>query len=336
MHHKPTSTISVFMAADDLFAMPLAVTAYSLLTHLTGRPSVTLYVADGGIREENKRRIQRVTLGTDQQVDLRWVVPDRSVLTDLPTTEAINEVAYYRLLMPDMVDRSCLKILYLDTDLLVRHDVSPLWSTDLRHHPLAAVRDYGGPCTRSTYQLARTYRTLGLTGEEPCFNSGVLLVNLDIWRRTGVAQRAFDYLERFRERVHLLDQEALNAVMAGNWVQLDDRWNCQLGALHNIEHWEDSEHKKRMQQRARSLTENAYIYHFIGALKPWTVGRFKPFGRLYCDYLRRSGYFTPEEYHRWARRWTWQSSLRVMRAMRANPTLLIRKIRSSLSRPNYN
>ena len=48
--------LTLLAGADDLYAMPLAVTLFSALTSVKRGEAVTLYLIDGGIGEPQRRR----------------------------------------------------------------------------------------------------------------------------------------------------------------------------------------------------------------------------------------------------------------------------------------
>ena len=89
-----------------------------------------------------------------------------------------------RLPLPDQV-------LYLDADTVIAGDLGELWDTDVSKKEFAAVLDYYG----------KIFMGIGY------FNSGVLLLNLDMIRNTGLFGRAIGKLEK--RRLFLPDQTAL-------------------------------------------------------------------------------------------------------------------------------
>lgn len=89
-----------------------------------------------------------------------------------------------RLPLPD-------KVLYLDADTVIAGDLGELWDTDVSKKEFAAVLDYYG----------KIFMGVGY------FNSGVLLLNLDMIRKTGLFGRAIGKLEK--RRLFLPDQTAL-------------------------------------------------------------------------------------------------------------------------------
>jgi lipopolysaccharide biosynthesis glycosyltransferase len=77
---------------------------------------------------------------------------------------------YFRLLAPRILPANIQKILYLDSDIIVRRSLRDLWSTDLSDHALAAVED--SFCVPGAGYVE-------LPSGAKYFNAGVLLVNLD-------------------------------------------------------------------------------------------------------------------------------------------------------------
>ena len=124
-------------------------------------------------------------------------------------------------MLPDSID----KILYLDTDTIVRHSLVPLWETALDTALVAAVRD----AWLWWFAQGLPWRDLGLSPRVPYFNAGVLLISLDVWRAADVSARALDLVGRYR--FEDADQGALNAIVNGDWLPLDPRWNLQATHL---------------------------------------------------------------------------------------------------------
>ena len=128
--------------------------------------------------------------------------------------------ACYRLLLPELlpeVDR----ILYLDADVLVRRPIRPLWETDLEDGAVAAVTN---PLYR--HMEPRIQRDLGLPDRLAYFNSGVLVLDLDRLRRTGLDGELVAFARANAGRVAWPDQDVLNAVLWRHRLRLPPRWNA--------------------------------------------------------------------------------------------------------------
>lgn len=126
------------------------------------------------------------------------------------------------------------------------------------------------------------WRTLRLSPREPYFNNGVMLVDVDVWRREGIRARAIDLM-----RSHALpygEQDALNVMFAGKWKRLHPRWNLQAGHFHDpCLAWVTEE----IQDLDRALTDPAVV-HFNGPDKPWKYGCRHPFASRWFECLDRT------------------------------------------------
>ncbi len=145
----------------------------------------------------------------------------------LPCSDRLPIFAYLRLLAPLILD-GVEGFLYLDSDVLVRANVEDLRRNVQQGWTVAAAPDY-------------FHRTLGhglpqifgpeLDGSRPYFNSGVMWVKADFWRREKITEQCLEYLATEGREVQHGDQDALNAVFAGSFAPLDASWNMQAGAI---------------------------------------------------------------------------------------------------------
>jgi len=133
--------------ADDHFAVPLAVTLYSTLTHLSEESPVSLCLLDGGISEKNRCRLNSVVENAPSpaRVNLHWIRPDLTLLRDLRVQRWLTGAAYLRLLLPRILSERLEKVLYLDSDLVVRKNLMDLWNVDLDGYAVRAVQEFGQP-----------------------------------------------------------------------------------------------------------------------------------------------------------------------------------------------
>lgn len=306
--------ITLVVGADDNYAMPLSVTLYSGLINLKSECPVELYVLDGGIREANKKRLERVVQKSESSVHLRWVKVDISSIADLPTHEWINTTTYLRLFISEIVPENVTKALYLDSDLLIERSLTELWDHNLDSYPLAATQAYGTPTVSFPLGIS-SYEELGYPPDTPYFNAGVLLCNLERWRKEDLSGQVIAYLRKYRDQVQMNDQEGLNAVLAQDWKPLDLKWNV-MSHLVNFDEWPGSPFKEKVRPRREELLTDAYIYHFAGGSKPWQIGCTHPAQLQWISYLWESGWFTPTERVRWfgewfARYYWWQVKKRL-------------------------
>ncbi|MDQ6747025.1 MAG: glycosyltransferase family 8 protein [Candidatus Dormibacteraeota bacterium] len=150
-------------------------------------------------------------------------VPNGAV-AGLPAAGRITTEMWYRVLLPDLlpaVDR----VLYLDCDCLALASLAPLLELDLSGCYLGAVTN-----VFEAQHLGRAAR-LGLDGPGAYFNSGVLLMNLDLMRRDGATAALLDYGRANANSLLWPDQDTLNVVLGHRRLSLAPRWNAMNSVL---------------------------------------------------------------------------------------------------------
>ena len=148
----------------------------------------------------------------------------------------LSAAAYFRLFIP-LVFREYAKVLYLDSDTLVREDVARLYSLALGDNLLAAARDYGdlyleqGTLEYNGKKMAcAAYLcdVLRLEKSGDYFNSGVLLWNITAMNRRAIIREFSVFASK---HLAMYDQDVLNAVCQGKVLFLEPEWNGQWHVL---------------------------------------------------------------------------------------------------------
>lgn len=273
MTNAPRNPIVVVCSADRSYLRPLGVTLVSLLANVDRARPLVIHVIDRQIQNADRELLER-SLG-DRAVSVCWHSPDRRGLVGVPLWGRMSISVYDKLLIADLVPADIDRALWLDSDTLVLADVAPLWDRGLGRHMLLAAQDSLVPLVSSQFGVAG-YRDLGLRPDAKYFNTGVMLMNLDEWRQRRVSERAVDYLKKYANEVSFWDQEGLNAVLAGEWGELEPAWNWSV----NVGRVGGD----------RVTNGAARIIHFNGNLKPWIYDRRDAYCRAYYDHVDRTSW----------------------------------------------
>ena len=263
----------VACAADSNYALPLAVTLSSMAAHLGPGIEVDVYVLNDGVSAGNQAKI---AAPLPAGVRLHWRQPPCAV-AGLPNWGRMSSTTYHKLTLADWLPEHVTRAIWLDCDLLVLQDISRLWQVAPGQPGTLAVQDRRVPLVSSRFGVA-AWRELELSPEARYFNAGVLLLDLLQWRRLEIGRRAMEYLRKHGDRVYFWDQEALNAVMAGSWEQLDRRWNWHPDL------------DRLVGRRSGLPSPDPWIVHFSGGLKPWTFAGTGRYRTLYTEYLGRTAW----------------------------------------------
>ena len=252
--------------------MPLAVMLRSVDSHLDPDLRLDVHVADDGLDAPSRARVER---SLSARVRLRWWPARWEALGALPTWGRMPLTTYLKLSLAEWLPSDVGRAVWLDCDLVMRASLARLWREELGASPLGAIVDRRVPRLGSRFGVAG-HRELGLDGELPYFNAGVMVCDLAAWRASEVARRALGYIQRYGNRIVFQDQEALNAVFAGRWRSLDPRWNWDptLDAVLG-----------RLRPAAAAELHEPWIVHFAGRLKPWRYGAVTEHHQRYFEEL---------------------------------------------------
>ncbi len=240
---------------------------HSAEMHLRPGRDLVAHVIDDGLAEADRARVRR-SLGERTQIE--WHSPDRSKLSNVPLWGHVSPSTYDRLTIGRILPSDLSRALWLDGDLLVLDDLSVLFDAEMDGACALAAPDPLVGVVSSRFGV-KGYRALGLAPETAYFNAGVMVVDLDAWRREQVEERALDYLRRYAAQVFFHEQEALNVVLARRWRPLAQTWNWSAHPLHApVEHLQEA---------------TPSILHFTGRRKPWLCGGNGPWYARYVQYL---------------------------------------------------
>ena len=169
-------------------------------------------------------------------------------------TKHFTVATCYKLLAPDILVNYD-KLIVLDIDVVVNHDLAELFETDLAGCLFGAVRDAAASDDEGEFPawIAKN----GLADVHDYVNAGVYLVDCVTYRRERLAERLVPAAVGYSQAGWYNEQDAINFECRGRIKYLDPRWNVQVSKWH----------------AARQLAATggeAYITHFTGPMKPWS------------------------------------------------------------------
>lgn len=245
--------MNVAFCCNDNFAIPVLVSLVSLFEN-NKETLINVYIVTKGLSVNNVKKFD--SLSKEYNCTIRIFVIDANLFQNLVLTHERWPIEiYFRYLLPEIIDDD--KVLYLDGDVLVRHNLMDIWNADLNGVACGIVEDENGD------DVCRHNR-LGI--QMPYFNSGVILFNLQYWRENNILQKLTDYISKNPRKCILPDQDALNAVLEHSVLLLDYSFNFQ-------QKWFDGSQYVQLQYekllKIKSIGLNPSIVHFCQEIKPW-------------------------------------------------------------------
>ena len=218
--------LNIVVITNDHYVVLLAALIKSIEVNLVNDNHLVFNIVDDKISRENKEKlIQSVN---HQIVTLKWInmeglIPDHIALPLDRTSYPLN--IYIRFFIPYFMDESVEKVLYLDVDMIFQADISALFEFDLSHHVVAAVQDSRIKTFNNAWGGIKNYKKLGLNGNTMYFNSGLMLMNLKLWRSLGITEKLIKCMNENIHYANYPDQNGLNVVLYHQWLNLDKKWN---------------------------------------------------------------------------------------------------------------
>lgn len=254
--------IHVCFSADDRYAPTLIVAMQSLIECTSTANHYFLYILSDGISKLH----QAILLGMcKENIDVIILETDiyKEKIKDFFIDRHLSLATYYRFFLPELFPR-LEKILYLDTDIIIKDDIATLYAMDISGNYIAGCCDIAVN-TLSCGDFGRSHsvlKHLGYVSTGEYVNAGILLFNLNKMREMDATSRLLRVASATQFPFH--DQDVLNLVFQGYIQQIDERWNF-------ITHLTPEMYSKDIQESLHTRIRNndIAIIHYPGARKPW-------------------------------------------------------------------
>ncbi len=150
-----------------------------------------------------------------------------TALADEPGMVRKGQISYMyaRLFMGSAISKDVDKVIYIDADTIIQCDLTELYTTELKKNKiLAAIRDVW-PVNYN--------KVIGFDEYEVYFQSGLMLVNLYLWRQEKVELRIMEYIKNLKIYPALHDQDIINICIKGKIQTLPVKY----GMIYLLRHY---------------------------------------------------------------------------------------------------
>ena len=262
--------MNILVAVNNQYIKPLRVMLASLFRHETQKPDV--YLLYSCVSRENLRLLD---CEINKMGGRFWpIAVDAAMFQDAPLLHHFTREVYYRILCGELLPETLDRVLYLDSDLLVRGSLKSLYNTEFQGKVLIGVKDTLGPKYYKDQHFSRLEK-LGLTEKDIYVNSGVLLFNLEKLRKSFALKDFLRQIEEKREIIDMVDQDMINVYFKGEIGVTDETYNypALVYSASFVFCWIAGGWRK----------ENPKIVHYMGNPKPWHPNYF---GKYYFEYQK--------------------------------------------------
>lgn len=250
--------IPIFFAVDDGYIPFLAVALQSLIENSSKNYYYSIKILYTNIEEENKQKISKYKKENVniEFVDLNYYI--KKVKDKLYTRDYYTKTTYFRLFIPNLYPQYD-KAIYLDSDIVVLVDIAELYNVNMGNNLIAAAPDDVIQTTKVFQEYVE--KVVGVADYRNYFNAGILLMNLDEFRKFNFQEKFLYLLETIKFTV-AQDQDYLNRLCKGKVKIIDKAWDRMPIAIDDMKE------------------EDIKVIHYNLAYKPWHFENV-----LYKDYF---------------------------------------------------
>ncbi|MCR5099528.1 MAG: glycosyltransferase family 8 protein [Lachnospiraceae bacterium] len=271
-------TINISTALNERYVPYTYTMLFSLFTSNPGT-RVRVFLLFGELSEGSLADFRE--LGERFNNDIVFCNIDKSSLPeDLPVGEKWQLEIYFRLFLTDILPPDIDRLLYLDGDIIVNKPLDDLYDTDFEGAHLVVCKDMG--ISEDNIEWHKNARAEGLRhiiDTQTYFNSGVMLMNIELLREFCPPQTYLDVAKEFDYQIFAPDQDLLNYVHYGH-VKYADPHKYDL--LTDI--------ARDRGESYDSVIDETVIYHYTGD-KPWAGDRIHyDIEKVWWDYALETPY----------------------------------------------
>ena len=270
-----TTPIIVICSCDDNYA-PYCGTMITSLFHNNLNHKIEVNILSSYISKNNEDKFKCLADNYGQVINI--VSIDKNKFKNLPLGRNFTNISietYFRLNMLSLFPQYD-KVLYLDCDMIIRHDLEELWKIDLTGYAIAAVKD-------NLYMQQKNIIRLGYESKHSYYNSGMGLYNLSFLRDFNFENKIWDFVEKHYNKILYHDQDIINALCHGYFKEISVRWN-----MLDVFLMEDSHIVNENKKDLEKWIENPGIIHYSAKYKPWNIEGYHQYREEFWKYVKIS------------------------------------------------
>lgn len=275
------------LICDDAYVMPTVVTVKSLIdnAHLLANEKLIVHICTFSLSTENKAILKK--LDSDNAVVEIVEVDQREFLKKIEAVGQKSHVTQTSLIKFELpnVFLNIYKMLYLDSDIVIKKDINELFDMNLSGYYMAASAEFWK-------YLNGMWNGDKLSEIDFYFNSGVMMMNLQKMREDNVTQSLWEAkLAGLNDpNRKTMDQDSLNDVCSKRTLPLSIKWNFNTAFSKDVDLELINLVFNEKYNSFEDLIEDVRIIHYVGKEeKPWKY-ESAVFRELWDSYFLKAGF----------------------------------------------
>ena len=244
-----TETKHIILCGDKNYIKYCGITMTSVL-HSNADEKFTFELFCDDISDVDLEKLKKTQEKYNTNINIYVINQDKvhSLVGSVNKETHISVAGFFRILAFESLERNVENALYLDSDILVKGDISEFWNYEFKNNEIAiVVEDIEGKIYGERLNINKY------------FNSGVMFIDLVKWKANGYTDKCINDI--LTSKYIMVDQDALNVLLKGKVHFFPNNYNF----LYNM----DNENNKKKYKIPVDIANKMNIIHFIGKIKPW-------------------------------------------------------------------
>lgn len=252
-----SSQINICFITDNNYCLATRVAINSLIRNKFPASVYNIYVIGVGLDRRHSALLSHIS--HDDNCNISILSQENSLAQLAQEHPHVSAAALCKFYIPNIFSELD-KILYLDSDIIVRGDLSELYNINLGRNYVGAVRDILGEQQGHAVKMQHQYY----------FNSGIMLLNLKQMRADGITDKLIE-----RKRIEpwntFMDQDVLNYVFMERVVYLALKYNFMQYCLRSFSNVDLANKFNVSEEMILNYRKNPLIFHLAHKIKPWNT-----------------------------------------------------------------
>jgi len=256
---------------------PACVAITSLLENAKPSTSYEINIISEKMTKKNKNLLKKQVEHYKNHKITFIEKKDKKLYIGNNNKDNFSQDIYTRLFIPIYL-KNTPKIIYADADMIFTDDLSDAFNQDLKKYYLAAVKDV---YVNESIKNGKYDKRIGKKFFNKYFNSGFLIMNLDLMRKNNMVEK---FIEEAKNKYELGDQDTLNKCCIGKVKFLPFSYNTYY---HFVK--KPNKAKEFSLLGKKELILNPKVIHYVGSDKPWKMKKFyDKSNRIWWKYAKKS------------------------------------------------
>lgn len=269
--------VYIAYACDDNYIEQTGISLISLFENNKHIKKLEVFIIDDGIEKKNIIKIINLANSYNRKLN---IIPFDNLCSDLCISHSGRHIrTIYAKIFFGRLDNKIKKILYLDSDVVINDKIDEFWNADLTNYLVAGVE------TISSDELKSR---IGLKSKHPQINDGVLLMNLEAWRKNNIEAQCIEYIDKWKGMPPVLSEGTISYICRDRILLVNPKFNLSSAFFYmKTKDIEKSIKKNYYSQNVLDkATQKPVIIHYLCGFynRPWNKGCTHPLKNRYLYY----------------------------------------------------